>query len=176
MPIGSYSAFTDIIKIAIINKPKMLLDCGIGKGILAAAVRNWVDDDKHKTTIHGIEGFAGYRNKLWGNYDNVEIANLKTCVPEHKYNMIVLSDVIEHFTKTEGRLIVQKLKDALQSGGVLIISTPAKWIEQGAVYGNELETHKSLWTIHDFKDFYIVNDGEVDKWGNSQIVVEYIKK
>jgi 2-polyprenyl-3-methyl-5-hydroxy-6-metoxy-1,4-benzoquinol methylase len=175
MPIGSYSAFTDIVKIAIINKPKMLLDCGIGKGILAAAVRNWVDDSEHKTTIHGVEGFAAYRNKLWGNYDNVEIANLKTWMPEHKYNMIVLSDVIEHFKKFDGREIVQKLKDALQLGGVLIISTPAKWIEQGAVYGNELETHKSFWTIHDFKDFYIVNDGEVDKWGNSQIVMEFIK-
>jgi predicted SAM-dependent methyltransferase len=95
--------------------------------------------------------------------------------PEHKYNMIVLSDVIEHFTKNEGRFIVQKLKDSLQTGGVLVISTPAEWIEQGAVYGNDLEIHKSKWTIHDFKDFYIVNDGEVDKWGNSQIVMEFIK-
>jgi len=43
------------------------------------------------------------------------------------------------------------------------------------VYGNDLEIHKSQWTIHDFKDFYIVNDGSVDKWGNSQIVMEFIK-
>ena len=64
MPIGNYSAFIDILRIAIINKPKMVLDCGIGKGILAAAVRNWVDDYNHKTTIHGVEGFASYKNNL----------------------------------------------------------------------------------------------------------------
>lgn len=176
MPIGNYSAFIDILRIAIINKPKMVLDCGIGKGILAAAIRNWVDDSTHKTIIHGVEGFAAYRNKLWGNYDNVEIANLKTWQPENKYNLIVLSDVIEHLTKFEGRQLIAKLKDALQTNGVLVISTPNEWIEQGAVYGNELEIHKSQWTIHDFKDFYIVNDGEPDKWGNKQLVMEFIKK
>jgi 2-polyprenyl-3-methyl-5-hydroxy-6-metoxy-1,4-benzoquinol methylase len=153
----------------------MVLDCGIGKGILAAAIRNWVDDTNHKSTIHGVEGFSSYKNKLWGNYDNIEIANLKTWLPKYKYNMIVLSDVIEHLTKSEGPILIQKLKDALQTKGSLVISTPAKWIEQGAVYGNELEIHKSQWTIHDFKDFYIVNDGKADKWGNKQIVMEFIK-
>jgi 2-polyprenyl-3-methyl-5-hydroxy-6-metoxy-1,4-benzoquinol methylase len=175
MPIGNYSAFIDIVRIAIINKPKKVLDCGIGKGILAAAIRNWVDDNQHRTIIHGIEGFANYRNKLWGNYDEVEIINLNRWESDQKYNLIVLSDVIEHLTIKEGIILIEKLKNALVKSGVLIISTPAKFFTQSAVYGNELEIHKSHWDLEKFKGFNVVNDGTPDKWGNEQIVVEYLK-
>jgi hypothetical protein len=58
---------------------------------------------------------------------------------------------------------------------LFVVVTPGVWIEQGAAYGNELETHRSLWSPLDFPGFQIVKDGSLDDMGYMMIVMEYIK-
>jgi hypothetical protein len=66
-----------------------------------------------------------------------------------RYDLIFIGDVIEHFTKDRG---VELLKTLLSHANkAVVLTTPATEVEQGAAYGNELETHRSLWTEEDFR-------------------------
>jgi hypothetical protein len=88
-----------------------------------------------------------------------------------------MTDVIEHFTKDEGVRVITRAKERLNEKGLFVIVTPAVWIEQGAAYGNELETHRSLWTAFEFQahGFNVVKDGTKDDMGYMMIVMEFIK-
>jgi predicted SAM-dependent methyltransferase len=87
-----------------------------------------------------------------------------------------MTDVIEHFEKLEGLRVLQQCKERLNPNGLLMIVTPGVWIEQGAYMGNELETHRSLWTADDFRNmgFVVLKDGSLDDMGYMMIVAEYL--
>jgi hypothetical protein len=91
------------------------------------------------------------------------------------FDLIVMTDVIEHFTKEDGVKLLNKLKAKCVKG--VIVSTPSIWIEQGAAYGNTFETHKSLWTVKDFTDlgYGIIWDGRKDEYGHMMLIADYIK-
>lgn len=182
MPIGSFSAFGKVIQGVLASNPKTILDLGIGFGMNGAGVRNWLDlgIEPFKTKLVGVEVFPDYGNATWDLYDHVHINDIKTeleyCVMMGiKYDTIIMTDVIEHFTKEEGLLVLNMMKEVCNVS--CIVSTPGIWIEQGAAYGNDHETHRSLWTVEDFKGagFGIVMDGSLDNYGHMMIVADYIK-
>ena len=182
MPIGSFSTFRDVVRIILMNSPKTVLDLGIGHGINGAGIRNWLDlgVQPYRTRIEGVEGHKPYRSPLWDCYDLVHECTIQEFFhgDSRAWDMILITDVIEHFTKEEGLLILEQCKARLNPGGKLIAVTPAVWIEQGAAYGNELETHRSLWTAENFSStgFYIAKDGSLDDMGYAMIVAEYTKR
>jgi phospholipid N-methyltransferase len=181
MPIGSFSTFRDVMRIILMDSPKTVLDLGIGHGINGAGIRNWLDAgvQPYKTRIEGVEGHKPYRSPLWDCYDQVHELTIQTffAADSRAWDMILITDVIEHFTKETGLLILEQCKDRLVLGGKLIVVTPGVWIEQGAAYGNELETHRSLWTAENFSSngFFIAKDGSLDDMGYMMIVAEYTK-
>lgn len=179
MPIGSFSTFRDVIRLVLMHSPTSVLDLGIGHGINGAGVRNWLDlGVEYKTKLEGVEGF-NYRSPLWDCYDKVHECTIQKFFESdnRKWDCILITDVIEHFDKTEARFILANCKNRLNDGGLLVVVTPAVWIEQGAAYGNELETHRSLWCDEDFRNqgMGIVKDGTVDDMGYMMIVAEYIR-
>ena len=178
MPIGSFSAFGKVIQGVLASNPKSVLDLGIGFGMNGAGVRNWLDlgVEPFKTKLVGVEVFENYWNATWDLYDKVHITDIVSYLAAcDKFDTIIMTDVIEHFTKEEGVKVLEMMKEVCNVS--CIVSTPAIWIEQGAAYGNEHETHRSIWTIEDFKEvgFGIVMDGEVDNYGHRMIVADYIK-
>lgn len=185
MPIGSYSSFRDIMRQVLMHSPKSILDLGIGHGINGAGIRNWLNvgikEYYKKTTLIGVEGFPEYDSPLWKCYDLVYIANIYDYVHHSgaQYDCVLMTDVIEHFDKDEGNAVISKIvNDVLNPGGILLISTPAVWIEQGAAYGNELETHRSLWHFTDFigmPGVEIIKDGREDDMGYKMLVVKITK-
>ncbi len=136
--------------------PQSVLDigCGFGKyGMLmreyleywgAEASLNW----KHK--IDAVEAFESYitpihhyvYNSIY-QHDALEILDkLKD------YDLVLLIDVLEHFDKSEGKALTEFLIS--YNKGVLI-STPKQWNRQDAVFGNEYEIHKTVWTEQELK-------------------------
>ena len=178
MPIGSFSTFRDMVRLVLMNNPKSVLDLGIGHGINGAGIRNWLDNGvNYNTQLEGVEGY-NYRSPLWDCYDKVHECTIQEFFERdsRKWDCILITDVIEHFTKQEGEFVITKCKERLRPKGLFVVVTPAVWIEQGAAYGNELEVHKSLWSSLDFQahGFHIVKDGKADDMGYMMIVAEYV--
>lgn len=185
MPIGSYSSFRDIIRQVLMHNPKTVLDLGIGHGINGAGIRNWLNvgmvDNYKNTKIIGVEGYPHYRSALWKCYDWVHNCTIQRYleVDASKFDCVIMTDVLEHFDKDEGNAVISKIvSDVLNPSGMLLISTPAVWIEQGAAYGNELEIHRSLWHFTDFigmPGVEIIKDGREDDMGYKMLVVKITK-
>ena len=179
MPIGSFSAFGKVIQGVLASTPKSVLDLGIGFGMNGAGVRNWLDlgIEPFKTKLVGVEVFENYGNATWDLYDKVHLMDIRDYLKDcEAFDTIIMTDVIEHFTKEEGIEVLEMMKAKCKVS--CIVSTPGVWIEQGAYQGNEHETHRSLWTVEDFKGlgFGIVMDGSLDQFGHMMIVADYIKK
>ena len=176
MPIGSFAILPHIMLEAQKHRPKTILDVGIGYGIYGPAFRQWLDMGvkPYKTFIRGVEGFGMYRSNCWEEYDDITIEDIRDFAPSETYDLIVFSDVIEHFDKSEGAYVVSKLKSFLNPGGILLIGTPAVWLAQTDVHGNEMERHLSFWTVGDFPDCEIILDGS-PFIENQMILVKYTK-
>lgn len=183
MPIGSYSAYRQVMRHMLMHNPTSVLDLGIGHGINGAGVRNWLDVgvQPYKTWLVGVEGWRAYESPLWECYNEVHVCTIQDYFADRElwepFNCILMTDVIEHLDKDEGYRIIEKCKERLTVGGVLIISTPGIWIEQGDAYGNELERHKSLWHFTDFMDCEIIDPGiKEDDMGYIMLTVKYTKR
>ena len=65
-----------------------------------------------------------------------------------RYDLVFAADVLEHFTRADGERFLATAA-AHAAMGVLIV-TPALDLEQGEVFGNPFERHRSFWTPDDF--------------------------
>src|SRR6478736_1120466 len=167
MPIGSYALVAPIVAELVKKAPTKVLDAGIGFGFYGSAVRQWINSGvkPYATELIGIEGFPEYKSPCWDLYDRVFEKDIRGFgefyLESPTFDFIIFSDVIEHFNKEEGVIILNKFIDSLKPNGVLMVGTPGVFCEQGAVYGNDLERHRSLWKAEDFRSlgFEIIKDG-----------------
>ncbi|MBG9544726.1 hypothetical protein ABE29_18770 [Cytobacillus firmus] len=160
MPVSYYQAISEILKIIEIERPTSILDIGIGYGkygylcreILELPYQRYFKED-WVVTIDGIEGFEQYKNPVHEYaYDNVYYGNAKNLIKEvGSYDVVLFIDVLEHFEKHEGIALIEEI--LAHTNRSLIVSTPIYPSEQGEYIGNELEEHKSRWSLKDFKDF-----------------------
>jgi hypothetical protein len=150
MPIGSFTVVPYIAKQLSAQRPGRVLDLGIGSGFYGAVVRQWVDLGvaPWSTFLVGVEAWAEYRNPLWDLYNVVVVDTIQNYLagfPE-LFDCVILGDVLEHFELSEGTALLREAQARVAPGGALIIATPAVFVEQSAVNGNELERHRSAWT------------------------------
>jgi len=183
MPIGSSMVIPYIVE-QLYPPPGAVLDVGIGYGMNGALVRQYSfggqEMNRYKQQfLLGIEPFEKYRTPLWDVYNDVDSIDLGLWLTPANlelrlWNLILMTDVIEHFEKEEGVQRLEQLIARLAPGGKLLVSTPAIWIEQGAAYGNEYERHRSLWDCDDFRKlgFKIAWDGTPQR-GQMMIVAVY---
>ena len=171
MPVSSYAVIPDVVHEIIKVNPKHVLDIGIGNGIYGALVHNYLP----QAHITGIEGFEGYRNPMWHVYDSVIVHTVPKAFEyvRGKFDAITICDVIEHFEKPAGEFVIERLKSLLRPGGVLLISTPQMFLEQGSVNGNDLEIHRSSW--EDIPGFEQIRDKGPDKYGHYMYLFKYVK-
>lgn len=160
MPTSHTGQINTIVDLIVSINPKSVLDIGVGHGKYGFLAREYLDVagdtntyQYHKTQIDGIEGFPQYITDLQRNiYDNIYIGNALEVIDklERDYDLIMMIDVFEHFTKTEGESILNK---CLKKGKHVLISCPKDMNEQGAEYGNIYETHKFQWKKKHFAKF-----------------------
>ena len=68
-----------------------------------------------------------------------------------RYDIILLIDVVEHWTKEEGIRIISEIKK--YTGAKILISTPRETVMYDhPIYGKDCPTHKSQWNPEDFKN------------------------
>ena len=151
-------------------KPKSILDVGFGFGSKGMLFREYTDVWNgtwtwgRETQIDGIEIFETYITDLQRLiYNNIYCGDALVLIDKlRKYDLIYIGDVIEHFSREDGINLLEKMKI---HGKTVIVATPVVVSEQGAVYGNEHETHVSQWTREDFKDC------DVKIFGNTMVAV-----
>jgi hypothetical protein len=165
MPSSRPNVIPIIISVVRQLKPQSILDVGVGFGKWGHLFREYTDilEAEHeparyqranwKVCIDGIEGHAAYVTEMHRFlYNEIFIGNaLELIRTVHRYDLIFLGDIIEHFEKVDGtRLLLDALEKADKA---VIISTPKFETGQDELCGNELEKHRSLWTASDFRAF-----------------------
>jgi len=154
-------------------KPKSILDIGIGFGKYGFLAREYTDVWRTnaegywnwKTLIDGIEIYERYITDLQRIiYNNIYIGNALDIIPENNlyYDLIIMSDVLEHFSKEDGEKVLAVIK---KYGNTGLIVTPVNVLPQGAVYNNRFESHISKWNETELKQW-----GKVIKTGNAYIL------
>lgn len=138
--------------------PMKTLDVGIGYGRWGILLREFLDmwddgiiDGKWKRIIDGVEIFRDYI-KDYHNYfyDKIHIGNALDYIKytDENYDLIILGDIIEHFTKDEGKELIDS---ALSKCRFVMINVPiGKQWQQGKINNNDFEEHKSIWYNSDF--------------------------
>jgi hypothetical protein len=158
MPVSDYHQISDVLHVVQQVNPTKVLDVGVGFGKWGLLCREIleiyqerVQPETWTATIHGIEIHEPYRNPLWAlAYDHIYIGDameMLDCLGH--YDLILCCDVIEHFEKDRGRVLLSKF---LQHAKVAVLTSPRGLAPQGAIYGNENERHRSQWREEDFRD------------------------
>ncbi|MDP6443719.1 MAG: hypothetical protein QGG36_18610 [Pirellulaceae bacterium] len=182
MPIGSYTALPHVVHSLLEFRPQRLLDLGIGFGFFGGVVRQWLDYGVKpwKSYLVGVESFEGYGNPMWDLYNLVVVDTIENYLAscEETFQGVVLSDVVEHFSREDGWAVMNRATELLEPGGRMLVATPSVFVEQGAVHGNPREAHQSLWTTDDLAElgFKVLLDGKPDQFLSEMIVAEWTKK
>lgn len=150
-PIRNIEAILNII-LELRPLPARVLDIGIGYGKFGFLCREYLTFWNSPTSarpvvIDGIEAFPDYVGALQrAIYNHIFIGDARTLlppIPDGAYDLVLLVDVLEHFTTKEG---VRILAECRRIGKIVIVSTPQKFWPQGDSWGNMYERHRSLWT------------------------------
>jgi hypothetical protein len=158
--------------------PKSILDIGIGFGKNGFLAREYCDiwhgryPGNFATTIHGIEVFDKYITDIQKYiYDSIFIGdatstNMFTPGMLPHYDLILLTDVIEHMPKISGQILLESI---LAHSSAAIITTPidAGVGIRGAANGNDFEAHLSQWSSEELMKY-----GRVKTLNNHTIILE----
>lgn len=131
------------------TNPQSVLDIGCGRGKYGLLCREYLEDwNGGERIIDAVEAFPPYVTDLIrGIYDHVYIGDASEVLvtTPMRYDLYLLIDVLEHFSKEDGHKLLDLCK------GDILVATPKQVREQGAVNGNEYEIHKSQWCISELR-------------------------
>lgn len=98
-----------------------------------------------------------YHANLYQNHWHMDAREIDwTTMP--KYDLVLLIDVVEHWTKEEGMKTLKEIKK--NTGANILISTPRETeMYDHPIYGKDCPTHKSQWVP---EDFYELNEKACD--------------
>lgn len=140
-----------------------ILDVGAGFGKWGFLIRDSFDvmsfqnfkKEDWKLDITAIEPFPKCITSIQEQiYNNIIKKDFFDCIDGlGQFDLVVFGDVIEHFEKEKGYEVLEKLFEHTNN---IIVSTPNGFLPQGAWAENELEIHKSGWTINDFDKYNII--------------------
>ena len=121
------------------------LDIGCGETSILTSLRC---DDFRSTGIDVFQGMieSAEKRNLHDEYIHGDFRKVQL---DYKFDVVVLSHLIEHFTKEDGFAVldrVEALADCL-----VYIETPRGFREQPALDGNEFQKHLSGWLPDDFR-------------------------
>ncbi|MFQ5742157.1 MAG: hypothetical protein ACE5HV_01075 [Acidobacteriota bacterium] len=139
--------------------PRSLLDVGVGFGKYAMLAREYLEMRGHpnvkrerydyedwQVRIEGIEIYEGYlkpHHEIF--YDRIHVGDARQIVPTltARFDLGLLIDVIEHFTRKDGQPLLDGLLDRCRW---VLVTTPKRFLQQASVFGNPHEKHLSYWS------------------------------
>jgi len=167
MPTSTYSHINTVCAYLQEARPKSFLDVGLGNGKIGFIARDLLDvmlgERYHrkdwKVKIDGIEIFPDYiQEHQKAIYNDIYIGNaLEVIDGLGKYDMVYIGDVLEHFEKEDGWMMLDKMAD--HSSAYMIVSVPLgeNWT-QPPIYGNPHEEHKSFWKLEELEHYSIAKE------------------
>ncbi len=165
MPSSRPELIPFVINVVMQLQPRSILEVGTGFGKYGFLFREYLDiwgaaaDPKRlaaenwQILIDGIECFPDYIGDVQRHiYNRIIIGDaLEEIDRLGQYDLVFLGDVIEHFPKEDGQLLLQKCLE--HANRMTLVTTPNYFNPQGPEYGNVHETHHCLWTRDDFAHY-----------------------
>ena len=109
MPTSHLHQINEIVELIVLTNPQTVLDVGVGFGKYGALAREYLELRDGRNQYHdwqrridGIEVFPDYLTPLHDYiYDTVHVGNATEIMPalNLRYDLVLLIDVLEHFTK-----------------------------------------------------------------------------
>ena len=147
-------------------QPKSILDIGPGFGRWGFLCRELLDVFRGRVIrsdwtvlIDCVEVFPQYITPIHDYvYDKIYhgcgLQFLEKC--NEKYDLIVAGDVLEHFTKENGKKLIDEVYVHISKAAIFCVPLGDRY-KQGKACGNEYEEHKAVWELEDFtSDFRFV--------------------
>ena len=101
----------------------------------------------------GVELFRPYilESRNTGIHSEYIMADIRSAefVPD-SFDVVLAWDVLEHLTKEEGYQLICKMEKIAKNR--VVIFTPNGYISQSEYDENTLQTHKSGWSVDDFRE------------------------
>lgn len=166
MPFSQSSQISSIMGYIENEKPKSVLDVGVGMGQygflmrtnlehfnlyeLNGAVARKRDKSEWLITIDGIEGYPDYFTPVHEySYNTLfegDALDILPTMQDDTYDLVIAIDILEHLDKEQGFTFLKLMR--LKCSGSVIVSTPKDFIEQH-IEANPFENHRSHWTEAD---------------------------
>lgn len=158
MPTSPYAHIYCYVNFLNEIRPKSILDVGLGNGKLGFIARDLLDTmlgQRYKKSewqlkLDGIEVFGDYiQDHQLAIYNTIHIGDaFQTIEILDNYDVVVLGDILEHFTKEKGWLFLDKCCEHANKALILFVPLGKGWV-QGSIYDNPYETHRSCWDSHE---------------------------
>lgn len=159
MPTSPYAHLYQYILFLDRMRPTSILDIGLGNGKLGFIARDLLDvmlgeryrRETWQLQLDGIEIFDNYiQDHQRAIYDQIHIGDAYQVIDTlGTYDMIVLGDVLEHFTKERGWRFLDKCFSHANGSVSLFVPLGEGW-KQPAIYNNPNERHRSAWFQDEF--------------------------
>jgi hypothetical protein len=81
--------------------------------------------------------------RLHNFYDELVNEDIRTFDISSGYDVVILGDVLEHITRDEAVVFIEKLK---KHSKCIYLTIPISYCPQGAAQGNPFEAHKYHWS------------------------------
>lgn len=121
------------------------LDVGCGVQSILSAMRaggfRTTGIDVSKQMLDRARRCNAHDEYIEGNF--LELDELR------KYDVVVLSEVIEHFTHEDGEMVLDQADRLAER--LVYVETPNGFLEQPELDGNPFQKHLSGWTAEDFE-------------------------
>jgi hypothetical protein len=160
MPTSHPFQLNELTNLILLINPKTVLDIGVGFGKYGFLTREYLElwtqtSNYHNWTrqIDGVEAYQNYLTPIHAYiYNHVYIGDALKVLPNLKttYDLILLIDVLEHFSYEDGVKLLEACQDHAKN---ILISTPFDIGNQTTSFGNELETHRFQWQKKHFADY-----------------------
>ncbi len=144
-------------------QPASILDIGVGFGKWGHLFREYTDIAQSendparyqranwRVRIDGIEGHAAYLTPAHAYlYNTIFVGDMRTQILRAgDYDLIFLGDCLEHLDHADGEALLRACR--VRARKAVLVTTPARPVQQSAVCGNPLEQHRSFWRPRDFR-------------------------
>lgn len=148
MPSSNLDTIPAIISIVRQLKPTSVLDVGAGYGKYGFLIREYLDQFSGQLDLHAVEANSELPiRQLRAIYSDIFFADWLLFTPYRRYDLVLMIDVIEHWSREDG---FKALDKALEAGKKVLVSTP----RNPAPQHGQWEEHKSKWSERDFKQRY----------------------
>lgn len=122
------------------------IDIGCGGGSPLTSLRN----TGFVSTGIDISPECIKNSRQQNTHDEYICGDFRTFQFEKQYDVVVISHVLEHFTRDEGMDVIRRIESMAKR--LIYIETPHSFLEQTDFDGNLFQRHLSGWFPHDFQN------------------------